>query len=202
MILLVLACSLVPSSEGDTSPVDSGDPSDSGETADTEDTGPSDQEVDDARVRALTDLPEGDSPCAEPFLVRIDYVVDGDTFYCTREDDGSSVKVRMIGVDTPEIEHDDPAECYGNEAWTYTAQQLENQLAWLTFDADCLDDYDRTLAYVIRDTTEAGFYNRNLARNGYADQLTIAPNDSFEAEIASDVAAAQREDLGMWGQCP
>lgn len=159
------------------------------------------QAADDDRVRALTDLPEGDVPCDEPFLVRIDWTVDGDTFYATREDDGTDVKVRIIGVDTPEVEHDTPAECYGDEAWAFARAQLEGNLAWLTFDAECVDAYDRTLAYVIRGEGEEGFFDRVLARQGYATEMTIEPNDTYADAIRADVRAARDEGLGLWGAC-
>lgn len=171
-------------------------------TTATTDTGLS-LEEDDARVRALTDLLEGDAPCAPPLLLRVNYTVDGDTFYAKEDATGQSVKVRMIGVDTPEVSHQgETAECYANESWTFTARELEGRLAWLTYDAECLDDYDRDLGYVIRDSTEAGFFNRRLARNGYADTLTIAPNDTFADLLADDVRAAQEADAGRWGACP
>ena len=157
--------------------------------------------ADDARVRALTNLPQGQSPALEPMLVRVDYVVDGDTFYCTPDGTSDSVKVRMIGMDTPEIAHDNPADCYGNNAWAYTEEALTGGLAWLTFDEDPTDTYDRTLAYVIRDTTEAGFFNRNLVRQGYATPLTVQPNDSFKANIQADADAAEAEGLGLWTAC-
>lgn len=173
----------------------------SGDTDTNDDTGLTPSE-DDARVRALTDLPEGDEPSAAPLLVRVDYVVDGDTFYCTPDGTADSVKVRIIGVDTPEIAHDDSAECYGNEAWAYTGAALTDRLAWLTFDAEELDDYGRTLAYVVRDTTEAGFYNRRIVREGFATPLEIAPDDSYAEEIQADADAAEAEGLGLWAACP
>jgi len=157
--------------------------------------------ADDARVRELTNLPEGQSPALDPMLVRVDYVVDGDTFYCTPDGTSDSVKVRMIGMDTPEIAHDNPADCYGNNAWAYTEEALTGRLAWLTFDEDPTDTYDRTLAYVIRDTTEAGFVNRHLVRQGYATPLTVQPNDSFKADIQADADAAEAEGLGLWTAC-
>ena len=157
--------------------------------------------ADDARVRALKNLPQGQSPALDPMLVRVDYVVDGDTFYCTPDGTSDSVKVRMIGMDTPEIAHDDPADCYGNNAWAYSKEALTGRLAWLTFDEDPTDTYDRTLAYVIRDTTEAGFVNRHLVRQGYATPLTVQPNDSFKADIQADADAAEAERLGLWTAC-
>jgi endonuclease YncB( thermonuclease family) len=193
MLILLLACIPV---EKNPDPDTTGDQdSIPWDTAD-------DQATDDARVRALTGLPEGDSPCMSPMIVRVTEVVDGDTFWSSRDDDGSSLKIRMIGVDTPEVDHpDEPEECYGNEAWRRSIEALEGNLVWLTFDGECLDIYDRTLAYVFRDATEEGFWDRNLARNGFAEQLTIPPNDSFADLIETDVQAAQQENLGLWADC-
>ena len=195
MILSLLAC--LPQAT-DLSDPDATDPT----GVETEITPTTTVDADDAAVRALTDLPEGRDPCAAPRLARVDFTVDGDTWYGTYEDDGSQAHIRMIGIDTPEVSHEgEAADCYGNEAWTYAAAQLEGRLAWLTFDGDCEDDYGRTLAYVIRGAGSDGFFNRRLARTGYADALTIEPNDSYADEIDADVAAARDADAGMWGAC-
>ena len=157
--------------------------------------------ADDARVRALTGLPEGDQPCAAPQLVRVLEAVDGDTFHALPEGASRYFSVRIIGVDTPEIAHDDPAECYGDDAFAHTAGALDGRLVWLTFDAECLDVYDRTLAYVFRDSDEAGFFNRSLLRGGYGTTLTIEPNDTYADLFAADSRAARDEDAGLWAAC-
>ncbi len=194
MILLLLAC--LPQA------TDLSQPGDTDTPGTTTTDAPTSIEVDDAAVRALTDLPEGRNPCAAPRLARVDYTVDGDTFYGTYDDDGSDAHVRMIGIDTPEVSHEgEAADCYGNEAWTFTAGELEGRLAWLTFDGECEDDFGRTLAYVIRGEGDGGFFNRRLARNGYADALTISPNDTYADDIDEDIDAAQQADAGMWGAC-
>jgi micrococcal nuclease len=193
LLALLLAC--VPE------PVD---PKDTAGAADTDEPVDTDAEAlaaDDARVRALTGLPEGESPCAEPQLVRVLEAVDGDTFHALPEGDDWYFSVRIIGLDTPEIAHDDPAECYGNEAWDHTAGMLEGRLVWLTFDAECEDVYDRTLAYVFRGDDESGFVNRELLRNGYATQLTVPPNDTYEDVFQADQRAARDEGLGLWSAC-
>lgn len=190
--MLLLACALPDETAAPTA--------DSAETGDTE-VETTTLEADDARVRALTGLPEGDAPCAEAEIVRVIDASDGDTVWVEPDGGGEYFKVRMIGIDTPEIEHDEAAECYGDEAWDYTQQQLVGHLVWLTYDAECQDDYERTLAYVFRDDTDAGFFNRNLARNGYAYTMEIWPNNSFAALIEDDAAAAAAEGLGLWGAC-
>ncbi len=195
---LLFATGCVPAAS---SPPDTDGPAD--DTAPTVDTAAEARAEDDARVRALegTTLPTGPNPCAPPMLVRVDYAVDGDTFYATPDSGGSRVKVRMIGIDTPEIEHDDPAECFGDEAHLYTHTELHGRLVWLTFDDECTDRYDRTLAYVIRANDEAGFFNRRLARLGYANDLEVPPNDTYADTLRADERAARAEGLGMWAAC-
>lgn len=171
-------------------------------TGDTEDTSAEALAADDARVRALTDLPEGTYPCRTPVLARVSHITDGDTVYVRPEDGSAELKVRFIGIDTPEIAHEEPAECYGDEAMAFTAEQLSGRLVWLTFDAGCTDTYGRSLAYVIRGEGETGFYNRVLVRNGYATTLTIEPNTTFADVFTDDLHAAQDDRLGMWESCP
>jgi len=157
--------------------------------------------ADDARVRALTGLPEGDAPCAPPMLARVDYAVDGDTLYVYPDDGSPRTKVRLIGLNTPEVEHDDPAECYGNDAWDFTQAALTGRLVWITFDAECQDDYGRTLAFLHRDTGESGFHNRRLLREGYATQLTVQPNDTYASTFRADEQAARSDGNGLWAAC-
>ena len=193
MILSLLAC--LPQAT-DLSDPDTTDPA----AVETETTPTTTLDADDAAVRALTDLPEGRDPCAPPRLARVDFTVDGDTWYGTYEDDGSQAHIRMIGIDTPEVSHEgEAADCYGNEAWTYAAAQLEGRLAWLTFDGDCEDDYGRTLAYVTVDDQDV---NRLLVERGYACVLYIPPNGADRAaEFAELEDLAQAAGRGLWTAC-
>lgn len=160
------------------------------------------QAADDARVRDIVDVNEGQYPARDPMLVRVAYISDGDTVYVHPDDGSEGFSVRFIGVDTPEIAHEsDPAECYGDEAAAFTLAELKDNLAWLGFDIEYRDQYDRVLAYVTRGEGASGFHNRVLARQGYASQLTVEPNSTFAGEIAADVRAAQDEGLGMWASC-
>lgn len=173
-----------------------------GDAGGAEDSGREDDTGDaEAAIRGMTSWPEGDAPCAAPLLVRVKDSVDGDTAWVAPEDGSRDLDVRFIGVDTPEIDHGDGADCYANEAWAFTARALDGNLAWLTFDAECLDDYDRTLAYVVTGEGDAGFFNRRLAREGYAEPLAIEPNTTFAEDIAADARDARQEGSGLWGEC-
>ena len=56
-----------------------GDSDDSGLAEDSGEVDTGELAADDARVRALTELPGGDSQCQAPMLVRVTYITDGDT---------------------------------------------------------------------------------------------------------------------------
>src|SRR5688572_18099377 len=76
-------------------------------------------------------------------------VIDGDTIEI--EQDGKPVKVRLIGVDTPETVHPSkPVEEYGREASKFTTNLLKGESVFLEFDKDKADRYGRLLAYVYR----------------------------------------------------
>ena len=178
-------------------------PDDSSVVADPVDTAAEALAADDAAIRALDGavLPAGANPCAPVERVRVYRVVDGDTLYVTPDGGGTTRKVRLIGVDTPEIAHDDPAECWGDEAWSYTERALEGRLAWLTYDAECTDRYDRVLAYLHRGADADGFYNRRLVRDGQATAFPVRPNTAFQTAFESDERAARDADRGLWGRC-
>lgn len=147
-------------------------------------------------------LPTASSPCRQPELVYLSRVIDGDTVEVRSL--GGTETIRIIGVDTPEVESGSTEEeCFGPEASAYTKAALpEGTCLWLTFDEECTDYYDRTLAYVHLGAGEQDFYERRLLREGYARVLVIDPNDAFEDVLRLDEAAAQAAGAGLWGACP
>lgn len=147
-------------------------------------------------------LSAGSSPCREPVLARVEYVVDGDTFRAAGQNTAFNNLVRLTGVDTPEVAHDGmPEECYGPEAEAFT-EQLEGRLVWLTFDNECLDSFGRSLAYVHIAPDEQGFWERQLLRRGFARVLTIGGNRRFRSTFEDDADYARSIDAGLWGECP
>lgn len=144
---------------------------------------------------------QGPNPCREAFVAEVTEVVDGDTFWAHGPDGAD--KVRIIGVDTPEIAHssDDTNDCYGPEATTFTEEHLLGELVWLGFDYDCEDDYGRALAYVTTGEGEQGFFERQLLRGGYAEVMTFSATSTFADLFEQDEAAARSEGAGMWSAC-
>lgn len=158
---------------------------------------------DDARVEALApgSMPGGVAPCRAPVLVRVTRVVDGDTLHVAGLSEVLNVSVRLIGIDTPEIAHPPtPAECYGDEARIFT-EQLFGRSAWLTFDSDCTDSYDRTLAYLYVGSGAGDLWQRQLLRRGFARVYTIGADRTFATQFTQDGQAARDAGLGLWSAC-
>jgi micrococcal nuclease len=163
-------------------------------------------DLDDARVMGVdgSTLPAGPAACHVPVLVRVTNVRDGDTLDVLGVSDTSFMGgVRMIGVDAPEIMHPPdptPAGCFGNEAHVFS-QQLDERLAWLTFDGECFDPFSRWLAYVYVGAGTGDLWQRQLLQRGFARPLTIPPNDSFADSFAEDSMAAGAAARGLWSAC-
>ncbi len=107
----------------------------------------------------------------------IEYVHDGDTLFLT---DGR--KVRLLGVDTPEI--GDNLECYGDEATALLRSMLpEGTHVRVLADAQPLDQYDRSLLLLWLD--DATFVNLELIEQGAAEAVVLEPNLLYAVGIRS-----------------
>lgn len=130
---------------------------------------------------------------------RVVKVVDGDTIHVqvgsVRE------KVRYIGIDTPETKDPrKPVQCFGQRASQFNERLVAGERVRLVRDVEERDRYGRLLAYVFRDR-DALFVNAELARLGYAQPLTIAPNVRYADRFAALAREARRAGRGLWAAC-
>lgn len=127
---------------------------------------------------------------------RVLRIIDGDTVEI--EDEGKPVKVRLIGVDTPETVHPSkPVEAFGKEASRFTANLLKGESVFLEYDQEKVDKYGRRLAYLYR-APDGLFVNLEIVRQGYGHAYTKYPfkyMDLFRA-FERDAREAGR---GLWG---
>lgn len=125
-------------------------------------------------------------------------VVDGDTIIV--DVDGEEVRVRLIGVDTPESVSTDESQntTEGKEASEYTTEQLTGKPVYLEYDEGLTDTYERTLAYVYLEDGKTMF-NKTLLEQGYARVMTVEPNTKYEEEFEALEAAAEEAGAGFWG---
>jgi micrococcal nuclease len=136
----------------------------------------------------------------------IEHVVDGDTVDVLI--DGEEERVRLIGIDTPEIAHDasgdrpaQPAECFGDEARRYVESLLPvGTPVRLERDVVPRDDYGRMLAYLYR-ADDGIFVNYESTRQGYAQPLTIPPNVAVGDLMVEAARQAERDEAGLWSTC-
>lgn len=133
-------------------------------------------------------------------------IVDGDTIDV--DVGGREERVRLIGIDTPEVAHpafgDRPpneAECFGDEAHQYTGELLVvGSGVRLERDVVARDDYGRLLAYVYR-AADGAFVNYEIVRHGLAQPLTIAPNTTFAELFVAAARSAEHDAVGLWAAC-
>jgi micrococcal nuclease len=129
---------------------------------------------------------------------RVLAVIDGDTIVVSR--DGESQTVRLLGIDTPEVDPKfNPIECYGREATDTTKEKLLNQTVFLQTDSSQgeFDAYDRMLAYVfLADGTNL---NQYLIAQGYAKEYTYSEPYTYQTAFRIAEKDAQINEKGL---CP
>lgn len=126
-------------------------------------------------------------------------VVDGDTIVVS--DKGKDVKVRLVGVDTPETVHPrKPVEHYGKEASRFTTNLLKGEKVYLVGEPlpGALDRYGRTLAYVYR-VPDGLFVNAEIIRQGYGHAYTQIPS-KYMREFKQLEQFAKKAEKGLWVQ--
>lgn len=118
-------------------------------------------------------------------------VIDGDTVEI--KTDGSLQRVRLLGIDAPEIDQE-----WGETAQQQLGQLIEGRRAILR-DSDSNDRYGRTLGSLAVDDTDAGLY---LLENGLAWHFASywqsgLPSDWNNAYKQAQ-SQAEYDRLGLW----
>jgi micrococcal nuclease len=124
-------------------------------------------------------------------------VVDGDTIHVNAN--GQKLKIRMIGLDTPETVHPSkPVECFGREASAQAKAVLSGQPVYLETDSsqDTIDRHGRTLAYVW--TASGRLFNLDMIADGYAYEYTYDLPYRYRADFKAAEADAAANDRGLW----
>ena len=146
-------------------------------------------------------LPPSESEVVATDHYRIVRVIDGDTIVINQG--GKDVRLRLIGIDTPETVHPSkPVEYYGKEASAFLSSLLTNQDVYLGFDQvnqqiNHQDRFGRLLAYVYR-CSDSLFVNAEIVRQGYGFAYTKYPFSYMEyfRSLEKDSRESMR---GLWG---
>jgi micrococcal nuclease len=137
--------------------------------------------------------------------VLVSRVIDGDTIMLE-----SGERVRLIGIDTPEMHSSDKLlrdsqrtgqdtqtiKAMGRKSFEFTRGLLEGRRVSLEFDVEKHDRYDRLLAYVyLEDKT---FANAEIVKQGYASLMTFPPNVKYADLFLKLFREAREEGRGLW----
>lgn len=89
-------------------------------------------------------------PCASAAEhVRVGCAIDGDTLDVGGCGEARTDRIRLLGVDAPEVETEDqPAECYANATYDFVADLIDGEHVSLSYDRACTGAFGRSLAYV------------------------------------------------------
>ncbi|MGB3354768.1 MAG: thermonuclease family protein [Mycobacterium sp.] len=127
-------------------------------------------------------------------------VVDGDTIDI-RDDNRGRLRVRVLGIDTPETKKPGhTVGCWGPEATQFATTTLLGQRVALQLDPtqDRTDSYGRTLAYLVR--ADGWDYSVEAARAGTARSYVY---DGVPVSRYNTIQAAESEardaGRGLWG---
>lgn len=119
-------------------------------------------------------------------------VVDGDTLDV--EIDGQVERIRLIGIDTPEI-----GDCYGVQAAAHVIELLPAGIPiTLERDTSQRDRYGRLLRYVY---LEGEMINEQLVTSGFARAATYPPDVRYQPRFVAGQQEARSNKAGLWSRC-
>lgn len=122
-------------------------------------------------------------------------VVDGDTIELE-----NGVKVRYIGVDTPESKKPNtPVQCFALEAANRNKELVEGKEVKLVKDVSNTDKYGRLLRYVYLGDE---LINNTLVQEGFAFSRTYPPDVAKQEQFGLSEVSAREGKKGLWAGCP
>lgn len=132
-----------------------------------------------------TETTDDGSPSAE-----VVQVIDGDTIE-VRLPDGTLERVRLIGIDAPEVN-----EPGSEEASARLAELVEGAQIRMEADVSDRDRFDRLLRYVM---VGDAFVNEILVREGLAAAVQYPPDTGRAETLEAAEALARGNQSGLWG---
>jgi micrococcal nuclease len=125
-------------------------------------------------------------------------VVDGDTIDVQLAD-GSTYRVRYIGIDTPEtVAPGRPVACWGAEASARNRELVLGQTVYLERDTSETDRFGRLVRYVwLGDELVESI----LLTEGQARAFPFRPDTARAEEFAALEQGAREQSVGLWGAC-
>ena len=144
-------------------------------------------------IYVVTESYNSEGQKTDESTIRVEKIYDGDTIGVKIKN--RSEKVRLIGIDAPEI---------GQGPWGLKSkkylQELISSSSWrviIEYDVERRDKYDRILGYIR--TPDGKMLNEEMLKNGYAVLFTYPPNVKHVDEVRAAEKDARDKMLGIWG---
>lgn len=123
-------------------------------------------------------------------------VTDGDTIRINYK--GISTPVRLIGIDTPEVNHpSEPIQCYGKEASQKLTSLINGKVVKIERDVSETDRYGRILAYI---WLNEELINETMVKGGYAFSSAYPPDIKYQSVLDAAEIYARTNELGLWSK--
>ncbi len=132
-------------------------------------------------------------------------VYDADTIAILQ--DGERVSVRLIGIDSPEVDtRYTKAECYGIESSASARELLNGKMVRIETDSsqNTYDAYQRLLAYVYLPTESSLggiLVNKLLIEQGLAREYTYKDPYTYQSDFKAAEEIARTSKKGLWSAC-
>lgn len=133
-------------------------------------------------------------------------IVDGDTFWVEWE--GGSDKVRLIGINAPEVDQFAIGKSNGDYSTDYINSIIKvDQVVYMQTDVSDDDQYNRLLRYVWLEkpedkendeTIRSKMLNALILLNGYAQAVEYTPDVKYSEIFSEYQAEAQKNKVGLW----
>jgi micrococcal nuclease len=118
-------------------------------------------------------------------------VIDGDTLLLSNGE-----RVRLIGVDTPELHHPlKPVQYFAREASEFTRSMVEGKRVRLEYERRKRDKYGRLLAYVYLE--DGTLLNAEIIKRGYGFAYTKYPFRYLDV-FRQYQREAREHERGLW----
>jgi endonuclease YncB( thermonuclease family) len=122
---------------------------------------------------------------------QVKYVIDGDTLVLS-----DKRHVRLLAINTPEIEGKRQAEPGGQAAKDWLKTRLEGKQVFLETDQQKFDSYGRSLFYVF--DSQGRLMNEQLLARGLAMLSIYPPNLKYVSRLQQAQRRAEVQGLGIW----
>ena len=135
------------------------------------------------------------------FTATVVRIVDGDTIIARTSSGGPKLRVRVVGIDTPEsVKPGEGVACYGHQASTFTRQLLPaGTTIRAAYELDQHDHYGRELWDIW--LPDGRSLEAVLAASGVARIDPFPPNTEHADVLARASTDAQAARRGLWGAC-